>query len=140
MIRAGIGFVLGLTLCVSANARDSQYRAVDPENGKFALGGFTVDLGEGDKPANASDWQGPIVIHQPNATCTVDPDVAIIERPLFWNGTHLLVTTYSGSHRQVYILAAKDCRVVWHSAPFIGSVRVAAGAVVLGGRKIPLDR
>jgi hypothetical protein len=110
-----------------------RYQVVKPGTGTFTMATFSIDLGEADDPAKPQAWQGPIAIKQENgASCTVDPTVGIIELPIYQDGRHLLVTTYSGSNRVVYAIEAASCHVLWHSRPFTGPVHLKANKLQMG--------
>jgi hypothetical protein len=108
-----------------AMAQTCSYDELDLGSCKLSIGNFSLDLGESDGDPQPTAWMGPISIGQEHgSTCTVTPDVSIMERPIFSDGKHLMVTTYSGSHHVVYIIDQKSCNVLWKSEKFWGNVKL----------------
>ncbi|MGH7071414.1 MAG: hypothetical protein ACREFO_15560 [Acetobacteraceae bacterium] len=128
--------LLGYTVA----AQTCNYLPVKPGSGKFNTGEVTVDLGQADDPTHPGAWQGPIIITQADgASCTVAPEGGIVEQPIYHDGRHFLVTTYSGSNRVVYAIDAKSCRVLWHSHPFAGEARLHGNDLQIGKDAVTLD-
>jgi hypothetical protein len=133
-------FVAAMIRPVFAAGDACQYTSLEPI-GPLSFGNFRVELGDADDVAKPTAWQGPIVISR-NAErkCTVDPSVSLIERPLFQDGLHLLVTTYSGSERTVFSIALGSCKILWRSQPFAGDVRLDESKLYLGKAAVRLNR
>lgn len=133
LIGALIG-ISGVSIAGQAAVAQCHYTEVDPAAGKFSAGAFKVDLGPGDGDPKPTAWTGPITIaQQGGASCPVDQDVSIVERPVYTDGRHLLVSTYSGSEQRVFALDASSCKVLWKSESFSGRVK-------LTGNRLHLDR
>jgi hypothetical protein len=129
-----------LSGCTVVAARTCNYVLVTPGSGRFNAGTATVYLGQADDPTHPAAWQGPITITQADgASCTVDPKVGIVEQPIYRDGSHFLVTTYSGSNRVVYAIDAKSCRVLWHSHRFAGEARLQGNKLRTGKYTATLD-
>jgi len=128
--------VAGLIFFASTvTAETCHYILVKPGAGRFSAGKLTVDLGQADDAARPRAWQGPITITQSNGvSCTVDPTVGIIEQPIYRDGRHFLVVTYSGSNKIVYAIDAASCHVLWHSQPFTGPVRLNLNKLQMGNQ------
>ncbi len=111
--------------------------ALVPTGSSVEAGGYHLDLGEPDGSRASRAWQGPIRITSAGtAACTVNEDVAIVERPLSMTRSHLLyVTTYSGSEVRVYVVDAATCAVKWTSPSFEGAPTIAAGTLTLPGHR-----
>ncbi|WP_266160036.1 hypothetical protein [Dyella silvatica] len=118
----------------TAIATECPYHPLDPGTGTVSVGPATVHFGAGDHAEKPSAWIGPLRITQPGGTsCTVDPDVSIMERPMYSDGEHMLVSTYSGSLRIVYAIDLATCAVVWKSDAF-------AGALALHGQQLHMAK
>jgi hypothetical protein len=134
-----IALIAVLPLSPVAAAQDCQYLALDPGSGKFRAGDLSIDLGEADNAKQPTAWQGPITLARPGGTsCSVDPAVSIVEGPIYLDGQHLLVTTYSGSNRVLFAVDAATCTVLWRSQPFAGPVQLDAGTLHTGDRSVSL--
>lgn len=132
--------IAGVLLAGQAAVAQCHYSEVDPASGKFSAGAFSVDLGPGDGDPKPTAWTGPITItRQGGASCAVDQDVSIVERPLYTDGTHLLVSTYSGSEQRVFALDAASCKVLWKSDSFSGRVKLAGNRLRLDRHTVKLD-
>ncbi|MEE3623355.1 hypothetical protein UCD39_05050 [Nitrospirillum sp. BR 11752] len=119
----------------TALAQACAYQALEPGVGKILVGSATMDLGEGDDPLKPQAWQGPVVFtHADGTSCTVDPDISLVERPLLTDGQRVIVSTYSGSERRVHFLDINNCRILWKSSPFSGEVSLTPQALRLGTR------
>jgi hypothetical protein len=130
--------VLSLYLS-TASAQFCHYSPLNPGSGKVNVGDMSVDFGEADDMEKPRAWQGPIVIgHSDGTSCKVDQKVGIIERPIYMDGSHLLVTTYSGSERVVFAVDAKSCAVLWQSEQFVGQVSMKNNTLHVGARKMEL--
>lgn len=137
--RVTIGLLAGWLSASLATAQTCQYIQVDPGNGKFRVDTLDIDLGAADSDAKPTAWQGPITSTTPvGASCTVDPAVSIVERPIFSDGHRLVVTTYSGSNRVVFAIDAGTCQVLWRSHPFVGQVQLKAGTLRTGDHSMKL--
>ncbi|MFM0290757.1 hypothetical protein [Paraburkholderia megapolitana] len=128
-------FIAGLLVTGNvAIAQTCHYSEVDPGAGKVSARHVTIDLGSGDPSEKPTAWIGPMSLTGPSGkSCSVDPDVSIIERPIYTDGQHVFVTTYSGSNRVVYAIDATSCDVLWKSASFSGPVK-------LSGNRLRLDK
>ena len=131
--------VAGLLTIQQPAAAACRYAQIDPGHPP-ATGDASFDFGAADDPAHPTAWQGPIGIARPQARCTVDPDVSIVERPVFTDGQRLLVTTYSGSNRVVFAVDTASCRVLWHSRKFDGAVLLHGDTLHLGRMSLKFDR
>ena len=130
--------IVACLICPSARADGAcRYVPLDPGTGRVTIDGRTIDLGEADSLPVPGAWQGPIAIAGVTR-CVVDPAVAIVERPIFQDGRHMLVTTYSGSNRTIFAIELPTCRVVWRSAAFAGAVRLTGDTLFLGKTARPL--
>lgn len=128
-----------LSAATHAVAAGCQLTEVDPGLGKFQVQGTSIDLGEGDDPTKPQAWQGPVSITGKNGQhCELAPEVSIVQKPLFANADHLLLTTYSGSEQMVFSVSLSSCKTLWHSDGFNGTVKVQNGKLLVGGRKIAL--
>jgi hypothetical protein len=109
-----LSFAIGLLLLGSNTfAQTCNYTPLEPYLSKATAGNVSFDFGEEDDRNNLQAWQGPLVINQHNgASCTVSPDVGILERPFYQDGKHLLVTTYSGSNKTVFMIDITSCRIL----------------------------
>jgi hypothetical protein len=125
-----------LFLSLNAAAQTCRYVPLDPDAGKVSVGHFSLNFGPGDNISKPQAWQGPLTIAQAGASCTVNPDVRILERPFYQDGKHLLVTTYSGSNKVVFVIEASTCAVLWRSKPFVGKVTLKANTLQLGNQTI----
>jgi hypothetical protein len=131
--------VLVLALSTVAAGPNCEWRPIDPGSGQFKVGAMSLDLGESDHPEAPRAWIGPITIARPNAAaCTVDPVVGIVERPIFANGTTLLIATYSGSTSIVFGVDGRDCRVLWRSKPYVGHATLDGNRLTLGKTVVTL--
>nr|WKF55836.1 hypothetical protein HUO10_000280 [Paraburkholderia busanensis] len=133
----------GLVVAVpAAIAQTCHYSEVDPGTGKVSVGDLSIDLGQGDSgdgQHTPAAWVGPITLtHAGGDACSVDPDVSIVERPLYSNGKQLLVSTYSGSEKVLYAVDAATCKVQWKSPSFSGRVKLSGERLQLGKRKVKL--
>ncbi|TWB12972.1 hypothetical protein FBZ89_12273 [Nitrospirillum amazonense] len=109
------------------------YKTLEPGVGKAPVAGGAIDLGAGDDPLKPQAWQGPVVFtHADGTSCTADPDVSLVERPLFTDGRRVVVSTYSGSERRIYFLDINNCRTLWKSPTFSGDVSLTAQTLRLG--------
>lgn len=127
-----------LLLGSSAFAQTCNYTPLEPYLSKAIAGNVSFDFGEEDDANNPQAWQGPLVISQNNgASCTVSPDVGILERPFYHDGRRLLLTTYSGSNKTIFVIDIATCRVLWRSKPFTDSVSIKDNMLQLGGKRIP---
>lgn len=104
-------------------------------------GALSVSFGVADDAAHPTAWQGPLRIANGGApACVVGDEVAIVERPVMLGNGILYVPTYSGSNNRLYAVDTGNCRVLWRSRDFHGSVRFAHGRFVIGREPVPLDR
>ncbi|EGY00687.1 hypothetical protein AZA_80476 [Nitrospirillum viridazoti Y2] len=109
------------------------YKTLEPGVGKAQVGASAIDLGAGDDPVKPQAWQGPVMFtHADGTSCMADPDVSLVERPLFTDGQRAVVSTYSGSERRIYFLDINSCRTLWKSPPFSGGVSLTAQTLRLG--------
>ena len=69
----------------------------------------------------------------------MNPAVSILERPFYQDGQHLLVTTYSGSNKVVFIINMENCNVLWYSKPFVGNVALKENTLQLDNKTIKLN-
>ncbi|TWB45699.1 hypothetical protein [Nitrospirillum pindoramense] len=119
----------------TALAQACAYQTLEPGVGKILVGSATMDLGMADDTVNPQAWQGPVVFtHADGSSCTADPDVSLVERPLFSDGQRVIVSTYSGGERRVHFLDINNCRILWKSSPFSGEVSLTPQALRLGTR------
>lgn len=137
------GLVVAVPVAVSAAvAQTCHYSEVDPGTGKVSVGDLSIDLGQGDNGDGKNTpaaWTGPITLTLAGgASCSVDPDVSIVERPLYSNGKQLLVSTYSGSEKVLYAVDAATCKVQWKSPSFAGRVKLSGNRLQLGKRRFKL--
>lgn len=134
-------FVVGLSLfSSSASAQICQYVPLEPKLGKITANDFSVDFGQGDDASKPQAWQGPLAISRSdNTSCTVDPDVSILERPFYQDSQHLLVTTYSGSKKIVFVINVATCRILWQSKPFTGKISLNGSILKLGKKTVGFD-
>jgi hypothetical protein len=115
--------------------RSCPYAPVDPGPGGVRSGVQVFDFGESDDKTKSTAWQGPITISGPGeAKCVVDSSVSIVERPIFSDGHHLMVSTYSGSNRVVFVVDVATCQILWRSRPFTGPVSLDGDAIHIGNR------
>ncbi|MDG3444424.1 hypothetical protein [Nitrospirillum amazonense] len=120
----------------SALGQACAYKTLEPGVGKAQVGASAIDLGAGDDPVKPQAWQGPVMLtHADGTSCTVDPDVSLVERPLFTDGQRVVISTYSGSERGVYFLDINSCRTLWKSPPFSGGVSLTAQTLRLGKKR-----
>ncbi|MEW9570876.1 hypothetical protein ABQJ54_03875 [Rhodanobacter sp. Si-c] len=105
------------------------------------LGDVSVAFGAADDAQHPSAWQGPLQITTGTApACTVSDEVAIVENPVVMGDGVLYVPTYSGSNNRLYAVDTTSCRVLWRSRAFDGPTRFRDGRLIIGGRRVPLDR
>lgn len=136
-----LSFAIGLLLLdSSASAQMCHYTTLEPYLNKATAGNVSFDFGEEDNANNSQAWQGPLVINQNNgSSCTVSSDVSVLERPFYQDGKNLLVTTYSGSNKKIFIIDIAACRVLWRSRPFTGEVSMTRDVLQLGKEKVGFD-
>jgi outer membrane protein assembly factor BamB len=132
--------VAGLVVAApAAFAQTCHYSEVDPGKGKVGVGELSIDLGQGDGSGNPTAWLGPVTLtHASGDACSVDPNVSIVERPLYTNGKQLLVSAYSGSEQNVYAIDAATCKVLWKSESFSGRVKLTGNRLQLGKHRVKL--
>ena len=122
-------------------AGQCHYVTMEPGLGKIKINDIAFDFGEPDNLNKPQAWQGPISItHADQSTCTVDSDVSILERPIYQDGEHLLVTTYSGDNRRVFMIDIATCRILWKSKSFMGEVYLTDDELQLGKQAAKLSR
>jgi hypothetical protein len=122
-----------------ALAQSCHYSEVNPGTGKVSVGDLSIDLGQSDGTDSPTAWLGPVTLSRAGgASCSVDPNVSIVERPLYTNGKQFLVSTYSGSEQVVYAIDAATCKVQWKSASFSGKVKLSGNRLQLDKRKVKL--
>lgn len=123
----------------AAMAQSCRYGEVNPGTGKVSVGDLSIDLGQSDGTDAPTAWLGPVTLSRAGgASCSVDPNVSIVERPLYSNGKQLLVSTYSGSEQVVYAIDASTCKIEWKSDSFSGRVRLNGNRLQLDRRKVKL--
>jgi hypothetical protein len=132
--------VAGLLMAAPvAMAQACHYSEVNPGSGKVSVGELSIDLGQSDGTDSPTAWLGPITLtHSSGESCSVDPNVSIVERPLYSNGKQLLVSTYSGSEQVVYAIDTTTCKVQWKSDSFSGRVKLSGNRLQLDRRKVKL--
>ena len=97
--------------------------------------GQTIRLGEADDAIRPAAWQGPLVAD----ACTLD--LGIIEKPLaMTNASMLYVPSYSGSVRRLFLVDLQACKIRWESAKFSGKLQINPSALVLGDKRIAIDK
>ncbi len=139
-LQAATALIIALSVATPATAQTCRYVLLDPGSGRIRTGDLSIDLGEADDTAKPTAWQGPISLAHPGSPpCSVDPGVSIVERPIFLDGQHLLVTTYSGSNRVVFAVDTATCQVLWRSRPFAGQVRLEGDTLHTGNRTAKLE-
>jgi len=130
---------LMLAIATQAACATCQWQPLDPGRGHFTTGPFSIDLGTADQAGSPTAWQGPITISQAGGTsCSVDPSVGIIERPLFATARKMLVSSYSGSNKTVFIIDSARCKIAWKSRPFDGTIRLSGDRLSLGAMTLLL--
>ncbi len=133
--------VILFTFWTFAACAACDWRLIDPGNGRFTTGTLSLDLGEADTNQPPTAWQGPVTIaRQDGGSCTVDPAVGIIERPIFANVTILLISTFSGSNRTIFGVDGRSCKVLWKSRPFTGDVTLHGARLILGRTTLMLQK
>jgi len=139
-LQAAVALTAALSFASTSTAQACRYALFDPGSGRMRAGDLTIDLGEADSTAKPTAWQGPISLGHPGgSSCRVDPAVSIVERPIFLDGPHLLVTTYSGSNRVVFAIDTATCQVLWRSRPFVGQVGLEDNMLHTGNRTAKLE-
>lgn len=132
--------VAGLLIAApAAVAQSCHYNEVNPGTGKLSVGDLSIDLGQSDGTESPTAWLGPLTLGRAGgAPCSVDPNVSIVERPLYTNGKQLLVSTYSGSEQVVYAIDASTCKIQWKSDSFSGKVKLSGNRLQMDKRKVKL--
>lgn len=134
LVAAGVLLAGQAALAVAAVAQTCHYSEVNPGSGKVTTRQLSIDLGQSDGTDKPTAWIGPMTLaREGGESCSVDPNVSIIERPIYTDGQHVLVSTYSGSEQIVYAIDAKDCKVMWESERFSGKVK-------LTGNRLRMDK
>ncbi|REG49872.1 hypothetical protein B0G80_6282 [Paraburkholderia sp. BL6669N2] len=135
-VMAAAGLLIAAPVAV---AQSCHYNEVNPGTGKLSVGDLSIDLGQSDGTESPTAWLGPLTLsHAGAAPCSVDPDVSIVERPLYSNGKQLLVSTYSGSEQVVYAIDASTCKIQWKSDSFSGKVKLSGNRLQMDKRKVKL--
>ncbi|MFB9125923.1 hypothetical protein E2553_33135 [Paraburkholderia dipogonis] len=140
LIRRAVMAVAGLLIAAPvAIAQPCHYSEVNPGTGRVSVGDLSIDLGQNDGTESPTAWLGPVTLNRAGgASCSVDPNVSIVERPLYTNGKQLFVSTYSGSEQVVYAIDASTCKIQWKSDSFSGKVRLSGNRLQLDKRKVRL--
>lgn len=140
LITRAVMAVAGLLIAApAAVAQSCHYNEVNPGTGKLSVGDLSIDLGQSDGTESPTAWLGPLTLGRAGgAPCSVDPNVSIVERPLYTNGKQLLVSTYSGSEQVVYAIDASTCKIQWKSDSFSGKVKLSGNRLQMDKRKVKL--
>ncbi|RKR38887.1 hypothetical protein [Paraburkholderia sp. BL17N1] len=140
LITRAVMAVAGLLMAAPvAVAQSCHYNEVNPGTGKLSVGDLSIDLGQNDGTDTPTAWLGPLTLSRAGgAPCSVDPNVSIVERPLYTNGKQFLVSTYSGSEQVVYAIDASTCKIQWKSDSFSGKVKLSGNRLQMDKRKVKL--
>ncbi|TDY21839.1 hypothetical protein B0G81_2072 [Paraburkholderia sp. BL6665CI2N2] len=135
-VMAAAGLLIAAPVAI---AQSCHYNEVNPGTGKLSVGDLSIDLGQSDGTESPTAWLGPLTLSRAGgAPCSVDPNVSIVERPLYSNGKQLLVSTYSGSEQVVYAIDASTCKIQWKSDSFSGKVKLSGNRLQMDKRKVKL--
>ncbi|MGH8779929.1 hypothetical protein [Paraburkholderia sp.] len=139
LLTAAAVLLAGQAAVAVAAAQTCRYSEVNPGSGKVTARQLSIDLAQSDGTDRPTAWIGPMTIaREGGESCSVDPNVSIIERPIYTDGQHVLVSTYSGSEQIVYAIDAKDCKVMWESERFSGKVRLTGNRLRMDQKTVRL--